>query len=416
MRLALVHASTALPSRAARQPGRRRGRGSAARGFTVGLFAADGRPAGRAPVSGANCGPCRDQTGRLPARRHPGLRPGRRPRAQPVPELRAPVGRRRCGSGGDHRAQLPLRLRGRGTSCATVAPAPIAQTGGHGRACATVATADPCWPRSPSCSRCDRGPRPTRCCARPIAVLCLSPRQQQVARGRRDRRGACLVDRANFLPAHLDPAPTGQVRPASERAGCVVVGRLSAEKGVVDLVDRWTGDMTLRVIGDGPDRAAVERAARGRPVEVVGRLDRRAAIDEIARARAVVLPGRTPEVAPLTYLEGLAAGTAVVVAETSDLASGIADRVGAAVRATWPTYLQSWSASPATRISPRRCLLPVREAAHRRRMDRPHAPAVPQPRRRCRPHVADTAAGRGPRTHREAFAPLSVDATVSHDV
>ncbi len=163
-------------------------------------------------------------------------------------------------------------------------------------------------------------------------VLCLSPRQHRLleAAGIDPAR---LVDWANFLPAHLDPAPTGQVRPASERAGCVVVGRLSAEKGVVDLVDRWTGDMALRVIGDGPDRAAVERAARGRPVEVVGRLDRRAAIDEIARARAVVLPGRTPEVAPLTYLEGLAAGTAVVVAETSDLASGIAaDRVGAAVR------------------------------------------------------------------------------------
>ena len=163
-------------------------------------------------------------------------------------------------------------------------------------------------------------------------VLCLSPRQRALLEAA-GLDGARLVDWANFLPEDLDPSPGGRVRPASERVGCVVVGRLTPEKGVADLVGCWTGDTVLRVIGDGPDRGAVERAAGGRPVEVVGRLDRGAAIEEIARSRAVVLPGRWPEVAPLSYLEALAAGTAVVVADTSDLAPGIvADGVGAAVR------------------------------------------------------------------------------------
>jgi glycosyltransferase involved in cell wall biosynthesis len=163
-------------------------------------------------------------------------------------------------------------------------------------------------------------------------VLCLSPRQRALltTAGLDEAR---LVDWANFLPDDLDPSPGGRIRPASERAGCVVAGRLTAEKGVVDLVGCWTGDTVLRVIGDGPDRAAVERAARGRAVEVVGRLDRGAAVAEIARARAIILPGRWPEVAPLSYLEALAAGTGIVVADTSDLAPGIvADGVGGAVR------------------------------------------------------------------------------------
>jgi len=98
------------------------------------------------------------------------------------------------------------------------------------------------------------------------------------------------------------------------RAGVVFVGRLSEEKGIAELLDRWTRDMPeLRVIGDGPLYHLVRQRCDERPnVRLVGRLDAEGVRKEIACARALVFPSRCWEGLPLVVLEALAEGTPVV--------------------------------------------------------------------------------------------------------
>ncbi len=63
----------------------------------------------------------------------------------------------------------------------------------------------------------------------------------------------------------------------------------------------------VRIVGDGPMRAALERRAQGAPVTFLGELGDRAIAEELARARAVIVPG--VEDFGLMPLEAAASGT-----------------------------------------------------------------------------------------------------------
>jgi glycosyltransferase involved in cell wall biosynthesis len=128
-----------------------------------------------------------------------------------------------------------------------------------------------------------------------------------------------LFVKANFYPG----AP--EVRAWSHRRPAVVfVGRLSEEKGVLDLIEAWAawgeGAPELRVIGDGPLRKVVEaRAGRSRAVRLLGQLAPSAARDEIAAARLIVVPSVCLEAFPLVIREAFAFGTAVAVSDIGSL-------------------------------------------------------------------------------------------------
>jgi glycosyltransferase involved in cell wall biosynthesis len=171
------------------------------------------------------------------------------------------------------------------------------------------------------------GPSADPVLARAARILCLSTRQRRMleAAGLASQR---LVDWASFLPEGLDPG----IAPA-RRSGCLFVGRLSAEKGVLELVRSWTGHTPLVVAGGGPLVDDVRRAASGRSVTVLGPLDRPAVLAHMARSAVLVIPGMTPEVAaPLCYIEALASGLPVIARRASDLGSTVStDGVGAVV-------------------------------------------------------------------------------------
>lgn len=176
-----------------------------------------------------------------------------------------------------------------------------------------------------------RGPARDPLLARADRILCLSGRQRRllVEGGVPDGR---LVDWSNFLPDRLDPERSrGRVRVADRRGG-LYVGRLSEEKGVLEMIEAWRGPDTLRVVGDGPLMDQVRRAAVGRPVEILGRRGRAEVIDLMACSTAMVMPGAFPELAPLTFMEALASWLPVVVRTTSDLSPRVrADGLGAVV-------------------------------------------------------------------------------------
>jgi glycosyltransferase involved in cell wall biosynthesis len=168
----------------------------------------------------------------------------------------------------------------------------------------------------------------SRCVDRFIALSAFS-RQQLIADGIPSER---IVVKPNFV---ADPGP-----PAVGRAEQVVfVGRLASEKGIATLVAAWegyTGPLRLVVLGDGDQRALVERLARRDPrVTVRGWVPPDEVATEVGRAAALVFPSEWYEAMPLVVLEALAAGTPVVVSDLPNIRdlvddghSGLHFRVG----------------------------------------------------------------------------------------
>jgi glycosyltransferase involved in cell wall biosynthesis len=109
----------------------------------------------------------------------------------------------------------------------------------------------------------------------------------------------------------------------ASRAGVLFVGRLSKEKGVRVLVSalaRCRG-VPLRVVGDGPERAGLERCADGLNVraEFLGWLPGNEVRRELRRAAVLCVPSVWFENAPLVVLEAMAERTPVVVSDIGGL-------------------------------------------------------------------------------------------------
>jgi glycosyltransferase involved in cell wall biosynthesis len=115
----------------------------------------------------------------------------------------------------------------------------------------------------------------------------------------------------------VNPAPApSDVRPEPLPPGTFVfVGRLTEQKGLPVALDALADvpDARLVLVGDGPERAALEQhAARfGDRVEFRGSLPRASVLRHLAGARAALLPSAWENL-PHAVVEALAVGTPVV--------------------------------------------------------------------------------------------------------
>lgn len=101
------------------------------------------------------------------------------------------------------------------------------------------------------------------------------------------------------------------------------VGRLTAEKGVLELVRQWPAGHRLLVVGAGPLAADV-RACASAGVELQGEVPP-ATVRELMRgACGFVFPSRWFEGFPLVYPEALSAGTPVLAWKPSTVAKAVA--------------------------------------------------------------------------------------------
>lgn len=113
----------------------------------------------------------------------------------------------------------------------------------------------------------------------------------------------------------------------------VVVGRLTAEKGISWLLDHWPHDRLLEIAGTGPLESDVARAAEAEPnrFRYHGQVDAEHARSIIRSARGLVLPSLWSEGIPTVALEALEAGTPVIVSDrcsaANELTQGGAGRI-----------------------------------------------------------------------------------------
>lgn len=120
-------------------------------------------------------------------------------------------------------------------------------------------------------------------------------------------------------PMPVDDRHFGASTTAAERRGILFVGRLNAQKGLTDLLAALAtsalAGTTLHVVGDGPDRQALEQQANaahlGQRVVWHGALPQQALAPLYTRARAVVIPSRG-EGLGLVAVEAQLCGTPVV--------------------------------------------------------------------------------------------------------
>lgn len=117
-----------------------------------------------------------------------------------------------------------------------------------------------------------------------------------------------------------DPGP--RVGPPSTGDAILYVGRLTQEKGIMDLISAWRRaerpGRELLVIGDGPLLDDV-RATAGAGIRLLGRLPSDRVRGLMLEARALVLPSRWYEGMPMVLLEAMAAGLPVVVPDHGDM-------------------------------------------------------------------------------------------------
>ncbi|WP_419995438.1 glycosyltransferase family 4 protein [Streptomyces boninensis] len=168
-----------------------------------------------------------------------------------------------------------------------------------------------------------------------LVVLSEPSRRMYVRAGVDEQRLAVMP---NFVP---------EVQGSGRGDGpWLYAGRLSAEKGIVELLRAWPKTVPLDVAGSGELEAECRALAPG-SVRFLGALDR----DELRRRlphwRGLVFPSTCREGGPTVYLEALAAGLPVLALEGSS--------VPEAVRADGTGWVASWE----------RPLRPVLEQAER---------------------------------------------------
>jgi glycosyltransferase involved in cell wall biosynthesis len=170
-------------------------------------------------------------------------------------------------------------------------------------------------------------------CARLASVhLCISP---TTANRLHELLGVPWA-RIHVIPRGFQPP--GDFRPTGKKnvRRAVVVGRLLDYKRVDLLVRAWrlvlreVPDAILQVIGDGPERAALERLAAGEGVAQAVRFrgevpDWEQVLDQIASAGLLLQPS-VREGQSMVVLEAMGLGTAVVAADGPETA--VADFLG----------------------------------------------------------------------------------------
>jgi glycosyltransferase involved in cell wall biosynthesis len=110
--------------------------------------------------------------------------------------------------------------------------------------------------------------------------------------------------------------------PASKTHQLAYIGRLAAEKGVRGLLEAWRlarlEDFELLVVGDGPEREALE-AMRVPGVRFIGAVEHGAALETLLSVRCLVFPSLWFEGEPMIVVEALATGTPVLASDVGGI-------------------------------------------------------------------------------------------------
>lgn len=126
--------------------------------------------------------------------------------------------------------------------------------------------------------------------------------------------GGLPAEKIYVKPNFIDDPITGG-KNAPNGHGAIFVGRISKEKGLKTLMQAWLNvDYPLTVVGDGPQMAEIKSIAP-KNVLFVGEKSNEEVMRAIQEASFMVFPSELYEGFPLTILEAMAAGRAVIASD-----------------------------------------------------------------------------------------------------
>ena len=143
---------------------------------------------------------------------------------------------------------------------------------------------------------------------------------------------------SHVVPNAVAGANGAELPGFEERDGILFVGRLVAEKGVLDVLDvaRRLPDIPVAIAGAGPLFGDVTRAAEELPnLSCLGWVPAPELPEHLRAARVLVMPSRWAETSGLSALEALAFGTPVVALPAGGLGELVAES-GAGLLASAP--------------------------------------------------------------------------------
>ena len=153
------------------------------------------------------------------------------------------------------------------------------------------------------------------------------------------------ADKIEVLP-HFQKVADSEVPPPASDAPVLYFGRLSAEKGVADLIRAMqrVPHLQLKIAGEGPLRTELETLVRALSLSNVDFLGhvQGAALDRlIAQCRFTILPSRAYETLGKTILESYAQGRAVIASDLGSRREFVRDGRRAccirwAIQRNWP--------------------------------------------------------------------------------
>jgi glycosyltransferase involved in cell wall biosynthesis len=152
-------------------------------------------------------------------------------------------------------------------------------------------------------------------------------------------QGMRLVDQREWEKMHVvrcglpfDRIPLKS--PAAVKKTIICVGRLSPEKGQAGLLRAFAKvrsshpELELRLVGDGPERGALEALAEelgvSSAVTFAGRLPEEETLTEIARSDLLVLPSFM-EGLPIVLMEAMAVGVPVIASRVAGIPELVED-------------------------------------------------------------------------------------------
>ena len=125
--------------------------------------------------------------------------------------------------------------------------------------------------------------------------------------------GLGFPEKAHVIPNFVQATKAPPNLSGTERkVAWMFAGRLSTEKGILDLIRHWPEDIPLDVIGGGPEEQKCWDAAANKKIIFHGQKSREFVGDLLQQARGLVFPSTCVENSPLIYLEALSAGLPVV--------------------------------------------------------------------------------------------------------
>lgn len=124
--------------------------------------------------------------------------------------------------------------------------------------------------------------------------------------------------------------PNQGAQGSGSRSGALFVGRLSAEKGIMDLISAWPAnpDCELTVAGDGPLKNEIQSAIRSREnIRLLGQQSFQAVQDLMESAAVLIVPSNWYEGFPMVIVEAFARGLPVIAPNLGSMAEIIVPHI-----------------------------------------------------------------------------------------